>query len=333
MYGDIKYVDDYFETTYTQMPEAEPIDSWDLASVLGFHNIFVLSIWFFAMSFNVSFLIWICVRRRKRRKKENRKSSHTLALRLASMTTDAKLAYYDKLFQTQGNQIELTKDHIIAVSPTRDAQENTNTSFDAERNDIELGKREEIFPEQNRSDNDGDKSLQDVEGDLPLVYLPPGTRNTCAHSNTCKNRKPNIKNTNETMTSEINGQCVICLEDYKAGDTIVCNMYNCRDSKSVLKNCAIDKDSSSPIGCPHVYHKTCMVKYLAKRKISQKGLQNGEGDTPSCPICRQPYIELLPILSIRNDGGNDEDASETSIDDGDSSSNNSDDVFVNEDDV
>jgi hypothetical protein len=47
---------------------------------------------------------------------ENQTSAHVIAENLASMTTDAKLTYYNKLFDKHGNQIELTNDQIIMAA-------------------------------------------------------------------------------------------------------------------------------------------------------------------------------------------------------------------------
>ena len=62
-------------------------------------------------------------------------NAHIIAEKLASMTTDAKLIYYNKRFDKHGNQIELTNDQIIVAATTRatrkkDSQENGTNGID-----------------------------------------------------------------------------------------------------------------------------------------------------------------------------------------------------------
>ena len=68
------------------------------------------------------------------------------------------------------------------------------------------------------------------------------------------------------------GECIICFEDFKAGDIIV---Y----SKT----------------CCHVYHKSCMVTYLAIQRRSKRQLI--EGTPPLCPICRQCFCTLITPMT------------------------------------
>jgi len=243
---------------------------------------------------------------------QNQRKVQTIAERLAAMTTDAKLSYYNKLFDKQGNQIELTNDQIIVVT-SRDSQENGrhNMIDTVGKDDIETGNRGDVVPEQQCDDvDDDDAPIIDAEEDFRLVYLSADTIRSCGEPSKCDGRKENSAKNDNAMTSKIYGECVICLEYFQAGDMLVynsrCNNNNDddNDNDDAGDNAGDNSQPTVPIeaialgGCNHVYHKICMVLYLANRMISQNGLQNGEGDTPSCPTCRQPYCELLPILLV-----------------------------------
>ena len=54
--------------------------------------------------------------------------------------------------------------------------------------------------------------------------------------------------------------CAICLESYQPGETVV---------------------SSMNAECNHVFHKECMIEYLAKKL--------GDGTETPCPMCRNPF--------------------------------------------
>jgi len=66
----------------------------------------------------------------------------------------------------------------------------------------------------------------------------------------------------------VRGICVVCLEEYLVGETVVW--------------------SETP-SCRHVYHKDCMVSFLAHK--ASRGKQQDLGATP-CPTCRQPFVTV-----------------------------------------
>ena len=80
------------------------------------------------------------------------------------------------------------------------------------------------------------------------------------------------RNRNQAKTAcSISGaeNCVICMEPLNKGDVIVWSI--------------------TP-SCQHVYHKTCMVEYLANRKHTPASIQKDENP---CPTCRQPFVSVL----------------------------------------
>jgi len=89
---------------------------------------------------------------------------------------------------------------------------------------------------------------------------------TTAASAACSHREEQIQ-----QQQHVTEPCAICLEPYRAGDTVVW---------------------SATESCPHVFHKDCFVHYLLRYR--------GKG-TP-CPSCRQSYCdESVFCLSPRVD--------------------------------
>ena len=74
----------------------------------------------------------------------------------------------------------------------------------------------------------------------------------------------------ETIFSDSNASrtvpncCIICLDQYKVGEMVVW--------------------SSGSQGCPHAFHRTCIIKYLDK-------IHKRVARTP-CPCCRRDFTDL-----------------------------------------
>ena len=225
----------------------------------------------------------------------------------------------------ESNRVDERSDHHGGNkrnNKKRDIQENgkngivTISTCDADKDDIETGKRGESVVPEHQCDNDDDGGGDNDSAATTIVaegevYLSLATIHPCGKPDACESRKGNIEK------SHLDGQCVICLDFFQAGDTIVYNINTCPNpnNSDSYGGSGYDADSSNPIpietpggGCSHVYHKTCLVQYLANRKISEKGLRDGVGDTPSCPTCRELYSEILSILSVVNDNDNDRDS-------------------------
>ena len=271
----------------------------------------VFSFWAIFAGFNV-YLIWLTSKSQRRRlqrlreEAQNQTTVHVIATKLADMTTDAKIAYFSMLFVKQGNQTALTKDHIFVVKEIMKGAKNengVNTEGDATEDDIETGVNVAVISRE--------KYTIDTEEQLPLVQLSHTTVHACEEPSTCGSSNDS-ETSRTTMKHKIDGQCAICLEMYHIGDMIAYNMNTCRNS-SKSKNSSEPRQGGN--GCYHVYHKTCLVQYLSNRKISEKGLSDGQADIPLCPTCRAPYVELLPIAAnCKLECTTDEEASETHTD-------------------
>jgi len=75
---------------------------------------------------------------------------------------------------------------------------------------------------------------------------------------------------NTASSNIVRGNCVICFEDIEAGETVVWSEHN---------------------ACQHVYHKECMVAYLAHKKRTVKEI---ELDENPCPTCRRKFVTVCP---------------------------------------
>ena len=69
-----------------------------------------------------------------------------------------------------------------------------------------------------------------------------------------------------TCSTHVPNCCIICLEHYRPGDTIVWSHH---------------------VDCPHAFHRKCVTKYLVK--MMQRRRNNAS--TP-CPVCRRPFTDL-----------------------------------------
>merc|ERR1712070_406000 len=113
----------------------------------------------------------------------------------------------------------------------------------------------------------------------------------------------NEKSNSTTAKPAVEGKCVICFEQYKVGDRIVWSEN--------------DNNSEKQQQCRHVYHKDCMVRYLARNALQrrkrwlQQSLRNNNDDSNDddvataidnpCPTCRRNYCtftddEILEMM-------------------------------------
>jgi len=207
------------------------------------------------------------------------------------LTNEKKRRYYNELFDTKGNQIVISSDQIIIKNSNKDQSkegaEPRNTTIHL---DIDDGSAES---QENESDVEEDEDDASIYLNLDkawnrwkttsddLIATVRGSNDTTAH----RSKSSAIILLDATPTIEekktVSGNCIICFENFQAGDTIVYSAES-RD-------------------CNHVYHKECMVDYLTNRKLFKEQLKSGDTD-PSCPTCRQTFCKLIPIpIDFSND--------------------------------
>ena len=68
-----------------------------------------------------------------------------------------------------------------------------------------------------------------------------------------------------TCSTHVPNCCIICLEHYRPGDTLVWSHH---------------------VDCPHAFHRKCVTKYLVKM------MQRRRNASTPCPVCRRPFTDL-----------------------------------------
>ena len=249
--------------------------------ILGF------SFWIFVVlccCFNILACRWIPSGRRRNNSNTERKL-RTLSLgeRLVRMPLADRLRYYSNLFDKQGNEIKLTTNHIIVGTNCAGKEPENEGECESE---MTVDTDTEIF-----NDEEGFYSI--------CVSLDNNNNsNSSSISSSSSSNDINAERDRKTKITINHKECVICFENFKVGDTIVHN-------GSWRHEAITETTEDAPqISCLHIFHKICMVEYLANRTLSAGGLRDGKGDRPACPTCRQTYCELLPIKNVFDDGKN-----------------------------
>lgn len=89
----------------------------------------------------------------------------------------------------------------------------------------------------------------------------------------------------------VEATCIICFKDYEVGDDIVFATQS-GDCAGEGGGASEATTSSSPISsmttsCPHVFHKDCMLRWIATGK-------------QRCPICRRYFVPAIPFDEMRH---------------------------------
>ena len=217
---------------------------------------------------------------REEEKKTEKEDTTPVPVRIAKMTVDERLEYFNFLFDTNEKQIELKCDQIIV-----------NKKSIAKVNDGAVDREslcEDLDLEGQKEDNDDDSE------DLS-IYLSLDTIDENANIPDCLYPKVNQKDGFQDACDgreyyNIRAECIICFDHFKAGDIIVHSETYCR----------------------HVYHKACMVTYLANQRRSKRQLK--EETPPLCPTCRRPFCTLIVPNSERSSSPDDIDSKANTVD-------------------
>jgi hypothetical protein len=249
------------------------------------------------------------------------------------MTTEERIEIYGEAFDKNENQIVLEASRILSGNPNKiagDVGDDQEESADDDRSTYlalegarrfrrstkqsssvlhqlgasfhrrisELSVGESIRMDVSRSRVDVSRSRRARKSSIihprsSTCSVVPGDIETGAKEVAAGNSPTKCKPVDANIVS---GNCVICFEDMEAGDTIVWS-----ETKT----------------CPHVYHKDCMVAFLAHKKQSTKEL---ELDENPCPMCRQKFVtvccqvETTPTSPIAEETSSSSDASTSSED-------------------
>ena len=222
--------------------------------------------------------------------------AQALAKEIKEMTTEERTTFYNKAFSKNKHHTVL-KESAIIVGRKGDNDINTTRTMDTE---------EENSLESNGGgfDDDDDPSiylaLKEVREKRrstlirssitsSAVEVALGDENTINEDGSRKQQRrrttilhPRLSTASAKVDLEhgytdtksngiVRGNCVICFEDMTAGEDVVWS-----ENKS----------------CQHVYHRHCMVSYLAHKKQTLKEL---EMDENPCPTCRRKFLSVCTL--------------------------------------
>ncbi|OEU08539.1 hypothetical protein FRACYDRAFT_249430 [Fragilariopsis cylindrus CCMP1102] len=187
-----------------------------------------------------------------------------------------RIELYNKTFDRNGNQLILEDKHIKTKAKSTTPNDDGNNVDTVENNndvyiEIELADTEEN--EHINKDDDDPSIYLPVESERRLTRHDEDRIKNVRHSST-KGRSSFytkfLKGNNNKEKQMIGGKCIICFAEFVKEDVIVW--------------------SEDPT-CIHVYHKECMVNYLASN--AQRELYSTLNVTKNpCPTCRQNYCTV-----------------------------------------
>jgi len=207
-------------------------------------------------------------------------------------SSQERIELYNQTFDSNGNQLILEDRHIIKTKTTTISNDDDDDNVFV---DIELAKG-------NNNNDDNDNGNDNDNGDDPSIYLPVESERRLTHlddddddnDDTMKNEimttstdhtsstrslcldldhhnhNENNNHNKEKQKQMISGTCIICFDEFMKDDVIVWS----QDPK-----------------CSHIYHKECMVSYLASNAQRSKIGTLNVSDNP-CPTCRQNYCTV-----------------------------------------
>lgn len=217
--------------------------------------------------------------------------------RASLLSLEDRIKLYDRAFDASGHQLIVKRKHIIhegneehkpnaiLKSPSKEldskaiADSNSDgisATFDVEKgigdgkNEIDNDEEAKIRSENESSVKLGDgKDCHGKENPTLGISISPRPEiNEPQGSNNDAWNHP-------MLTAHENNTCAICIEECPAGHTIVW--------------------SEDPT-CRHVYHKECMVRYLAlnayKKNGGPFGMAKVDVNDNQCPICRKNYLTV-----------------------------------------
>jgi len=195
-----------------------------------------------------------------------------------NLSLEERVELYNTTFTSNGNQLTLKDKHIVPKTkmdnniPKDDVEEEEKSDAFI---DIELGddKNHEISAV--RPDDDGDRSIYlSIESDRNLDMGDLSTSRKMEIDTSMRSLRLDRKGSKEDQATNISGTCIICFEEFTKDDVIVW---------------------SENENCNHVYHKDCMVNYLASNADRHKTNRTTPildlSDNP-CPTCRQNYCRV-----------------------------------------
>ena len=202
----------------------------------------------------------------------------SLASKISKMNPEERMALYSEAFDKNKHQIVMEASSIIKGNPDNNSEEEeTHEDGDSDHNDGDDDRSIYLALKDARAMRRSIVKRKSISGPMKRERRRSSIihpRNSIT-ATTVDIEAPNAANDNSS-NDIVRGNCVICFENIEAGDTVVWS-----ETKS----------------CPHVYHKDCMVAYLAHKKQSIKEI---ELDENPCPTCRQKFVTVcIPVPQDR----------------------------------
>lgn len=215
----------------------------------------------------------------------------SFALKILKMNTKERMELYSKAFDDNKNQTVLTPSSIVVNNKNDGNSTGTCDTDDEESCESDQEEDPSIYLalDQARSSLRSSMKLEVPVGtECACHAVEEGTNDNASSNQTCGRRKSSLVHPRccnidaETGLSNaesscsidkrnlVHGNCVICFEDMKAGETVVWS-----ENKA----------------CQHVYHKHCMVSYLAHKKQKLSEIKRDENP---CPVCRRKFLAVCP---------------------------------------
>lgn len=202
-----------------------------------------------------------------------------LAVKISKMNAQERMELYNKAFEENKHQTVIQASSILRGDP------NDTTTSDTEDDSSEMEDDPSIYLALETARSVRRSKSTKLVVDMASAELhEKSTKEDETKTNKANRRRSSlihprvstldIEHGGTTIDSAssniVRGNCVICFEDIEAGETVVWS-----ENKA----------------CQHVYHKECMVAYLAHKKRTTKEIERDENP---CPTCRRKFVTVCP---------------------------------------
>lgn len=214
-----------------------------------------------------------------------------LASKIFKMSPEERMGLYSDVFDSNKHQIVLEASSIIVSSKgdvhsisTSDTEEEESSEFGQDEDpsiylalqNVQAMRRSTILESSIKlvvPSGVDDESNANLTADISNNFSRKRRASSLVHPrNSILDAENGISKAGSFEEKNlVRGNCVICFEDMQAGETVVWSENKC---------------------CPHVYHKDCMVAYLAHKKQS---IEEIEKDENPCPTCRQKFVTVCTL--------------------------------------
>ena len=191
-----------------------------------------------------------------------------------------RIELYNRVFHSTGNQLPLEQKHIDCGMIMESLSSNDNINSSDATLDVEFGNVDE--EEETESSLESDRLQLVNESSTLLEEAETSTIERREEDGGHDNDENYSESTNESVSSGT-WSCAICYEEFAEGEIVV--------------------RSENP-SCRHVYHKKCMVHYLASNAEKKKPSSRLGATTTAtvrqlldltenpCPSCRRNYCTV-----------------------------------------